>query len=116
MPLLTFPAILPSYGSDPRNSFRVLEAKFGDGYSQRAGDGLHGKQTDWTVLFENLEIADSDTIRDFLDARGGVEAFLWTPPNDVERKFVCQTFSGPRPTGHFTRTIRATFREVFDIA
>jgi phage-related protein len=53
-------------------------------------------------------------IDDFFRDRGGAEAFLWTPPDETDpKKFVCKKWGKafPRST---TRSMTATFEQVFD--
>jgi len=58
---------------------RVLTAQFGDGYQQAAADGIHNKIETWPLEFSGTG-EEIKPIKDFLDARGGWEAFSWTPP------------------------------------
>ena len=116
MTLTTFPAIDPSFGSSPKIKMRVLEAQFGDGYTQRAGDGLNVTQSEWNVVFNDLIDTEAETIRAFLEARAGVEAFYWTPPGEaVARKWTASSYAGPTPTAFDSNTIQANFREEYDL-
>ena len=61
---------------------RVLVATFGDGYTQRSADGINTLQQRYGSLrWDNVSLAEADAITDFFVARGGVEAFFWTPPD-----------------------------------
>ena len=110
----TLPAIAPSYSSNGSISMRVLNAAFGDGYTQRAADGLNSISKDWTVTWTARPDADISTVKTFLDAKFGFEAFFWTPPNDSVRKFVCADYSETPVVDGFS-TLNAQFEEVFDI-
>lgn len=68
-------------------TFRTRTAGFGDGYTQRVGDGINTRKESWPLEFvgDEAEIAE---IKAFLDARGGDDPFLWTPPLGVESEFV----------------------------
>jgi phage-related protein len=68
----------PSFGSPESSQPKVLEADFGDGYSQRVRMGLNSDPKTWDLRFDNRADAERDQIRNFLEARGGVEAFDWT--------------------------------------
>lgn len=59
----------------------VTQIKFGDGYEQRVASGINTNPKNWALNFSNRDVSEIDEIEDFLDARGGVEAFDWTPPN-----------------------------------
>jgi phage-related protein len=45
-------------------------------------------------------------------ARGAVQSFDWTPPHGSEGKWVARDWT-IQQTGPFTRTVQATFDEVF---
>ncbi len=109
----TFPP--PSYGSSTDKQFRILENNFGDGYTQRAGDGLNNGKSTWSLTWENADASVVETFKAFLDARKGYESFTWTPPNEiVALKWICRTYSAtPVATGISNFT--ATFEQVFDL-
>ena len=115
----TFPDIAPTYGSSPKNDFRVLEASFGDGYSQRAADGLNSSKITWSLTWEVRPVADITTINDFLVDKLGFEHFLWTSPTEVtERKWICKSINGPTPISAEASgysTLSCEFEEVFDL-
>ena len=89
---------------------RVRVAKFGDGYEQRAPDGINTLLRKWGVRLA----ADEATVKaadDFLRARAGVEAFDWTALDHRPGKWVCRAWSvsyGPGGGAELT----ATFEEV----
>jgi phage-related protein len=114
---LTFPNHPVHYGSKPKTEMKVLEADFGDGYTQRVADGLNSIKETWTVDWKNIEKVDAFEIVNFLKARKGFEAFYWTPPGELSaRLWTCKTFDGPTPTeGNYLYNVGATFREEFDI-
>jgi len=70
---------LPRSEPQGRITQRVLTAKFGDGYTQRAADGIHNSTQSWPLLFVGSaeQIAP---IKTFLDAHASWQSFLWTPP------------------------------------
>ena len=111
--MATFPSITPTYGAQKTSAPNVRIAQFGSGYSQRTTFGLNQNPKEWNLTWEVSE-ADADTIEDFLDARGGVEAFEWTPLDSAtEYKWICQQWDKSIP--YLDRaTINATFRQVFE--
>ena len=111
----TFPSIAPSYSSSPGTDFRILEATFGDGYSQRAADGLNSTKITWNLIWEVRTDADIAIINDFLVDKLGFEHFLWTAPNDTERKWICKSINGPTPVTAGYATLSTEFEEVFDL-
>lgn len=67
---------------------RVLSANFGDGYIQRAGDGINTKTTSWDLSCTG-SLSFIQQVQAFLDAQGGYKAFLWSPPGQAPAMFVC---------------------------
>mgnify|MGYP002712599259 CR=1 FL=1 len=89
---------------------RVRVARFGDGYEQRAPDGIHALQRKWSVRLA----ADEATVKaadDFLRSRAGVESFDWTPPDHRPGRWVCRTWSVAYGPGGGA-DLSATFEEV----
>ena len=110
--MATFPSITPTYGIQKRSEPNVRIAQFGSGYSQRTTFGLNQNPKRYDLTFEVSE-TDADTIEDFLDARGGVEKFDFTPPGDSSGKYICRNWSKSIP--YLNRaTIQATFEQVFE--
>lgn len=83
---------VPSWNSELQEDPRILETRFGDGYAQRTGDGINHIPMKWNLSFDEIPAADGDAIRAFLRARGGYEAFDWTPPGMASARFVCKTW------------------------
>lgn len=111
----TLPAIPISYSSSGKNECRTIENTFGDGYNQRAADGLNTIAQTWEVTWEDVPTADIDTLEAFFVARYGVIAFLWTPPRQtVAKKWTCKTWSR-EPINLPTDRLRATFVQRFDL-
>jgi phage-related protein len=95
---------------------RVLVAGFGDGYQQRAADGLNAMRRVYgDVSFENLTLAEADAITGFFAARAGVEAFWWTPIDSGEAgKYRCTRWARRRRTAQ-AYVFTATLEQVFDL-
>ena len=111
--MATFPSITPTYGIQKTSQPNVRIAQFGSGYSQRTTFGLNQNPKVYNLTFEVSE-TDADTIEDFLDARGGVENFDFTPPGESSSsKFICRQWSKSIP--YLNRaTVQATFEQVFE--
>ena len=111
--MATFPSITPTYGSVKRSAPSVRSVKFGSGYEQRATFGIQQNPKIYDLTFEVSE-SDADTIEAFLDARGAVENFQFTPPGEsASTNFVCRKWSKSIP--YLNRaTITATFEQVFE--
>lgn len=111
----TFPAITPSVNTKQKKTYRVLKATFGDGYTQRAVDGLNATRQEWDVVWQQLTEADADTITDFLDAREGADAFFWTTPLGPTLKFNNPGGYNKVSTFSTHSTITARFVQQYDL-
>ncbi len=111
--MAAFPSITPTYGSSKTSSPIVTTVQFGDGYEQRTIWGENQNPKQWVLKWVVSE-TDADTIETFLDARGGQEAFDWTPiGSSTSYKWVCSSWQKTIP--YLNRaTISATFRQVFE--
>jgi len=91
VPYNTLPATpLPDLPIGDEPEYAVSETKFGDGYSQFAEDGINAKTSNVTLTWTNLNAAEFETIRAFLDAHAPATPFLYTAPGaQAERKFIC---------------------------
>lgn len=90
----------------------VRKAQFGDGYAQRAADGLNNVAASFDLQFIG-DAAKISAIRAFLIAHGGATSFYWTPPLEaVPLLFVCETWSRPSKDGGIY-TMTATFTQTF---
>lgn len=105
-------AWVPSYGSSVTTRPHVAAVQFGDGYEARAALGLNTRRRKWEVTF-NRPNSTADQIEAFLEARNALESFDWTPPSGAAGKWICREWTAS-PTGPNTRTVSATFEEVFD--
>lgn len=111
--MATFPSITPTYGAQKNSAPNARVARFGDGYEQRVTFGINQNPKVWNLTW-NVSETDSDTIETFLDARGAVEAFEWTPLGEsTEYKWVCEQWTKSIPYNN-RATISATFRQVFE--
>jgi len=75
-------------GPRKRAKSRVLRADFGDGYSQRAGDGINVVEEIWDVEWENLNSTEQAALQAQLESARGVDVITWTPHGEsVAKKF-----------------------------
>lgn len=95
---------------------RVLVTRFGDGYSQRAADGLNTMRRRYESLrWENVSQAEAAAMIAFFEARQGVEAFLWTPPDTgVQAKYRATRWAQSRRTAA-SFVVTASFVQEFDL-
>jgi len=113
----TFAPRALSYTTARTTRARVLRSGFGDGYSQRAGDGLNSVISSWSVVWNALTPEEADYIDGFLAARGGHEAFSWTGPGeDQPRLWTCEVWSrAPQRAGSARASMTATLEEASDL-
>ena len=102
----------PDIGAEGAHEPRIRAAKFGDGYEQRAQDGLNADMMTWPLSFSGRSAAEAQAIDAFLTAHGGVTAFDWTPPEaGAAQKFICKKWKRRRDS-YASQTVTATFEQV----
>lgn len=89
---------------------RTLIAQFGDGYVQRAGDGLNTKSAEWPLEFVG-PVEFIEEISDFLDSHAGSKAFHWTPPLGAGSTYVAPDGYTVTPNGSGVLTLSVTFKQ-----
>jgi phage-related protein len=90
----------------------VLESKFGDGYSERADDGLNYYDETWSLEWQ-ISDTDRSTLITFFD--NNHLGFLWTPPRHATQlKWKCFDYS--YDMGEKTENrVSATFERIYDL-
>ena len=118
MTITPFPSSpVVSYGINPKKGYRILTADFGDGYSQRAADGLNGQNESMTMVWNTITYADALIIMNFLDSMQGVGAFSYQAPNDPDVKnWICVNGWDWKPQNSEYGDVTATFNRVYDLA
>ncbi|KVE53327.1 MULTISPECIES: phage tail protein [Burkholderia] len=97
------------FGGD--TTLRVRKAAFGDGYTQRAADGLNNRVPSYNLRFVGKAEMIS-AILEFLDVHAGAVSFFWTPPLRPQGRFVCEKYTEPVKNGN-VYTITAQFEQTF---
>lgn len=110
MPTFTW---TPDRGASKDTTTRVNSASFGDGYTQRVGDGLNNVKEMWSLSFTLRTKIEINAIDDFLIARKGYENFDWTNPRGVSKKYVCSRWS-PTYNHDGDCSISMSFEEDFE--
>jgi phage-related protein len=72
--------LIPDRGLRINQTPRVLIAKFGDGYEQRASDGINTTQEEWSLTWKNRTAAEANKWLAFMELHKGVTVFEWYPP------------------------------------
>lgn len=104
---------VPSFSSTVTPKPRVLQAQFGDGYSQRVADGLNAVVDSVDLTFNALVDADADAIDAFLRKQGGVTPFLFAFPGKPQYGYVCQIWKFSYVEKGI-KSLQCTFNQVFD--
>ncbi len=105
-----------SAGSGVRHQVRVLEKKLGDGYTQRAADGLNNVALKYEAVWAGLTSTEAEALVEFFQGRAGIEPFkvekLPLPLN--EKKWVCKNWSEEWVSAE-RRNVRAMLEEDFSL-
>ena len=120
MALQTFPTgdiYKPNQDSGGRTrTARVLSNSLGDGYISRVGDGLNPIMDRWDLNWTHLPRTPYLAIRNFLDARAGLEAFMWTPPGEtVAQAVINANMYRDKPLPNDLFEISATFETWYGV-
>lgn len=98
-------------------AFATLENRFGDGYIQRAADGLNSNRDTWAAKWTNLTNDEATLIMDFLKERAGYKPFYYQAPGDTALKQWTARDLKRQPTGVSGNlaywAISATLKEEF---
>lgn len=98
-----------------KTSFSRLEAEFGDGYSQRAGNGINVQRKSLTLTWSTLTLSEKDTIKDFMLDHENGESFYYTLPGEsVARKFIVNDMDETKINSTYYN-FSVSLKEVFDI-
>ena len=114
--------IEPSYSTNVGREPRLISVTFGDGYSQRAADGINYTPLVYNLTFDNRTPAVITAIKNFLYGesayydRAPEEPFFWTPPFPFDDQVRLWTFS--KPSFHHvtfgSMTLEVVFTESFE--
>jgi phage-related protein len=100
-----------SQSSNCKVMYRTLEAKFGNGYSQRSPDGLNNRVETWTILWENISNIEKDGILYSLDYVGGWDYLTW---NSKKYKITTDGYTITPKAGDIY-DVGVTLEQVFDV-
>ena len=105
--------IPPSYGTTKASQPLVRIATFGSGYEQVGSLGINQNPKKFTLTY-NLSESESDTVETFLDARGGTEKSIFTPPGESSSiKVRCPAWNKTMTTKGRVQ-LTTTFVQVFE--
>lgn len=75
------PGVNPSFPINLKRTPRTLRAQFGDGYGERAPDGINNMPYTGSLNWDNLSGVEAKALTDFFAARQAYQAFLYQPPH-----------------------------------
>jgi phage-related protein len=107
------PPIDPSPGILKNYEMKLLEAEFGEGYTQIARQGYNHIRRKMSLRWDALDRTQRDEIMAFFIERGGDQTFWWQVHDEPEpSKWICKDFSSEHPDGIYK--ISAEFLESFE--
>jgi len=106
--------IQPDYSSPVKFTPKVLAAGFGDGYTQRAANGLNALVESWDLSYQDLTDDEVGVLLAFFAGLGGVDNFTWQSKYaSVPKKYVCGQWDAV-PVGDDSNSFSASIFEVFE--
>lgn len=102
----------PDYGLQSTWEPDRLEAKFGEGYSQRVPLGFNPDIEKFEMRFTRAP-AVVDAIHEFLKVRQGCTAFTWTLPGGAEIRVICTKLSRTYQD-YGNHVLNCTFERVYE--
>lgn len=107
----TFYPPLPPTSTQDKPEFKILEADFGDGYTQTVSDGMNSVRSVLSISWETLTAAQAEAIESFIRSTKGAETFLYTlSDSPTQMKWTCKEITRTRGTPN---KIDAVFRQSF---
>lgn len=111
---LFVPAVAPAVnGTSYRVSVRQRLIVFGDGYEQRAEDGINSRPRSGQWSWSTLDQDDADDIVDFL-SDNAVTGFRYTFPGDSERNWRVDGSIDVTAPSSDLRDVSVQIKEIFD--
>lgn len=88
-----------------QTTHRTLSAPFGDGYTQKAANGINTKEDSWNLSARGqwdpsgVACAPGQNVKeiaDFIDDHGGWKSFNWTNPLGETSTYRCDGYSSTK--------------------
>lgn len=117
IPALPLPTVAqnPTLGSSVEAEPRILLAQFGDGYNQRAADGINNVLHRAALSWEILTREEATTLMSFFRERAGWKPIAWQMPGDNEvRKWIAVKWNRTYVDANLD-SVTAQFSEVVDL-
>lgn len=106
--------IQPDYASSLNKQPRVRKVVFGDGYEQRAADGLNANPDKWNLSWDELTDIDVGLLLDFFDGLAAVTPFTWQSPYaSAAQYYICENWDAI-PVSDNNHRLSASIYQVFE--
>lgn len=110
---------IPTYSSKIETKNTPFVTKLGDGYEQRAPNGLNTFSQNYSMVFQQRSDKEARAIMNFVEDAGGVRAFQVVMPvaafnNQPLQKWVADDVS-VTPASYSLNDINVSVRRVFDL-
>ena len=105
-------SIAPDFSAQVTIKPMMYTASFGDGYTQRTGNGVNKIQEVWPLTFSGRTLTERNALIAFFETQGGIYPFDWTSPNGTIGRWICSEWTDA-PTGYQTWTVTAKFTQDF---
>jgi len=103
----------PDWGCKPTMQPRILQAKFGDGYDQRAGDGLNTRLPVWPLTFSVRTQTEATAIAAWLAMNNAdVTPFDWVAPDGTVGKWIANKWTPATPDDYGSWSVQVEIRQV----
>lgn len=76
-----------SQSSSRSRKQRVIQAQFGDGYSQEVPDGINSQLDMWNIVYEAMPTSVRNDVITMLHTVGSTGQLSWTPPGGSAQLF-----------------------------
>jgi phage-related protein len=106
------PPYAPSPGAQNKPAIKILQAEFGDGYTQPTPDGLNHIRPVLALQWDMLERAERDAILSFFERQGGTLPFFFAMPGEEHFAYTCADWSDTALEAELYN-VNATFRRFY---
>jgi len=107
--------VKPTLGFGKKTETGIIEAQFGDKYTQRSSDGINTIFDTLSLEWACLDSTAYWEMIDFLEDAGGVESFTFLAPGErVTKKYLCKQWDTSH-IGNSKYGLTADFLQVFDL-
>ena len=107
-----------------QTDFSVLSAPMGDGYVQRAADGINNRSDSWSLTARGLWLdidpgaclfagQDVKGIHGFITRHEGYKSFLWLAPDGTDAYWTCSGVAMEKETSTGVVSLSFTFNRTY---